>query len=115
MNDQRLVGEMVVSRRWYSLGELCAICGIDATLVVEMTAHGVIPVPGDQPDAWIFSEHDLLRSKKAIRLRNDLGIDWSGLALALDLLDEIERLRAALARQRPDDPDADVIDSPFSP
>jgi len=32
-------------------------------------------------------------TKKACRLPNDLDIDWAGIALAISLLDELERLR----------------------
>ena len=78
MNDGSIVGEVVVATRWYSLRQVCEICGIEAVLVWEMAEHGVIDPPGDQPDAWSFSEFDLLRFKEAIRLRNDLGIDWAG-------------------------------------
>ena len=113
MSDDRLVGEVVVSACWYSLSQVCEICGIEAVLVAELAAHGVINPPGGEPEMWSFSEHDLLRSQKAIRLRNDLGIDWAGLALALDLLEEIERLRAQVARHRSDET-ATTIDSGFS-
>jgi chaperone modulatory protein CbpM len=31
-------------------------------------------------------------------LRRDLGVNWAGAALALDLLDELQELRARLRR-----------------
>ena len=32
-------------------------------------------------------------TRKALRLHRDLEIDWSGIAFALSLIDEIEQLR----------------------
>ena len=113
MSIERIIAEVAVAKRSYSLRELCEICGIEDELLVELTSHGVITLSGDGPETWSVSEHDLLRSKKAIRLRNDLGIDWAGLALALNLLDEIERLRADLARHGGLD-HGDVVDGPYS-
>lgn len=88
---------VVGSTRTYTLRELCVVCGVHGELVVEMVAHGVIQPEGAAPAAWRFTEAALDRSKKALRLRRDLGADWPGLALALDLLDEVERLRARVA------------------
>lgn len=100
-SDEVFTGEIVTlgSRdgRTYSLREVCVIVGEDATLVIEMVSFGVIDARGARPDDWSFDEQALFRSKKALRLRRDLGIDWAGLALALDLLDEVERLRARVA------------------
>jgi DNA-binding transcriptional MerR regulator len=42
-----------------------------------------------------FSESGLARLRKIRRLHDDLGLDRAGVEVALHLLDEIERLRAA--------------------
>ena len=82
----------------YTLRELCMVCGIQTELAVEMVVAGVIEAEGARPGSWRFSAADIEHAKKALRLRRDLGVDdWTGLALALDLLDEIARLRARLA------------------
>jgi chaperone modulatory protein CbpM len=87
---------IVGSSRSYTLRELCVVCGVHAELALELVAHGVIQAEGPHQPLR-FSEAALDRSKKALRLRRDLGVDWEGLALALDLLDEVERLRARVA------------------
>ena len=112
MNGQAMDGELVNLRGTYSLGELCAICGIDSAVASEMTRHGLL-VPLAEAKEPRFSEIDLLRSQKALRLRQDLDIDWPGLALVLDLLEEMQRLRDSLARSRAEAPRV-VIDSDFS-
>ncbi len=95
--DQVFSGEIVSDGRTYTLREVCVIIGEHTELVVEMVSYGVIDARGARPDAWAFDERALHRTKKALRLRRDLGIEWAGLALALDLLDEVERLRARIA------------------
>jgi chaperone modulatory protein CbpM len=92
--------EIVSGQRTYTLHEACLVCGVGSTLLVELVEYG-ITLP-QEPGArdWTFSDRALLRAQKALRLRRDLGLELAGLALALDLLDEIERLRREVARLR---------------
>jgi chaperone modulatory protein CbpM len=46
----------------------------------------------------VFSGCALLRARAALRLVRDLEVSVAGAALVLDLLDEIETLRARLRR-----------------
>jgi len=90
-NDQ-MSGIVLDTRTTFTLVEFCSACGVEQRRVVEMVEEGVIePVP-DGPD-WRFHGEALLRAKRALRLVRDLGVNWPGAALALDLLDEIERLQ----------------------
>jgi chaperone modulatory protein CbpM len=74
------------------LDELCRACGVDSAWINEMMAHGVVePQPGMR-----FSAVSIIRLRKARRLEQAFSLNTSGVALALDLLDEIERLRARL-------------------
>jgi chaperone modulatory protein CbpM len=83
----------IANSRTYTLRELCQVCGVHAEAVVEMVSYGVVEPMGPRPQSWRFTQAALDRSKKALRMRRDLGIDWPGLALSLDLLDELDRLR----------------------
>ena len=56
------------------------------------------PPAGDSPEDWRFGGESLRRARLALRLSRDLEINPSGVALALDLLDEIASLRARLQR-----------------
>jgi chaperone modulatory protein CbpM len=47
---------------------------------------------------WRFSGSSLRRARLALRLSQDLEVNAPGVALALDLMDEIEELRARLHR-----------------
>lgn len=59
---------------------------------------GVIaPQAGTAPHSWRFANFQLRQVAVASRLQRDLGVNLAGAALALQLLDEIETLRAQLA------------------
>lgn len=77
----------------FSLREFCHACGVRSELVVEMVEEGVIEPQGGSPDDWRFHGPMLVRAKRALRLVNDLGVNWPGAALALDLLEQLEALR----------------------
>ena len=91
-------GEIVAGTRFYSLIEVGVICGIKTDRLIAFVAQGIVPIDCSDPETWRFSESALLRLKKATRLHRDLGIEDAGLALALDLLDEITKLRRQIER-----------------
>lgn len=79
-----------------SLRELCQDCGVHAETVIELVEHGVLDPQGSAPGQWQFSGPDLLRIKRALRLQRDLSVNLAGVALTLDLLEEIEQLKRQL-------------------
>ena len=81
-----------------TLADLCRACAAEADLIVAFVAEGILvphsPAPlGDVHTLWRFSGLYLHRAKVAVRLQNDLGVNLAGVALALDLMDELAMLR----------------------
>jgi len=76
----------------FSLTEVCAACCVSEELVVEIVAEGIVEPAGDQGQ-WRFTGLALARVQRVLRLQHDFGVNLAGAALALDLLEEIERLR----------------------
>jgi chaperone modulatory protein CbpM len=77
-----------------SLREVCLACGVHAEYVLELVAEGVIqPAPERGAQAWRFDGIAVTRIQRALRLEQDLGVNLPGIALVLDLLDELERQR----------------------
>jgi len=77
-----------------SLRVVCHVCGVHAEYVVELVAEGVIqPADDDPPHAWRFNGLAVTRVQRAVRLQEDLGVNLAGVALALELLDQLEQLR----------------------
>ena len=84
----------------FSLGEVCAACHVAEEIVVEIVAEGIVEPSGTDRGEWRFTGVALTRVQRALRLQHDFGVNLAGAALALDLLDELERLRRS---QRPSD------------
>jgi chaperone modulatory protein CbpM len=77
-----------------SVVEFCQICQINSTEVIEMVQEGVVePVKGVTYQEWHFNSSAINRLRTAKRLQQDLQINLPGIALALDLLQELEQLR----------------------
>lgn len=85
-----------------TLDELCRTCAVHTGYIVALVQEGVIVpalVPGDSsaPETWRFNSLHVRHTKVAWRLQHDLDVNLPGAALALQLLDELESLRAQLA------------------
>tara|TARA_R110001592_G_scaffold363352_2_gene684772 strand:+ start:33532 stop:33837 length:306 start_codon:yes stop_codon:yes gene_type:complete len=78
---------------YLSFTEVCLQTGVAKDTVFEIVEHGIIEPIGTAPDEWLFSPTMLTVTKKAVRLHRDLEVDWEGIALAIELLDEVEQLR----------------------
>ena len=59
-------------------------------------SEGVLSPAGATPQDWRFSGDSLKRAKTAARLMDDLELNLPGVALALNLLDELDQLRSQL-------------------
>lgn len=79
----------------FSLAELCAACSVSEQVVIEIVAEGVVEPLGRDRAQWRFSGVALARVHRVMRLQQDFGVNLAGAALALDLLEEVERLRRA--------------------
>jgi chaperone modulatory protein CbpM len=77
-----------------TLAELCDICHISSDFIQELIAFDVVHPKGHAPNEWIFELAELQRIQKALRLQRDLEVNLAGVALALNLLEELEELRA---------------------
>lgn len=91
-----LTGELIDDDVELSLAELCRACQIPAERILEFIDEGIIEPYGSEPAQWRFYGIGIRRIRCAIRLQHDLGINLSGVALALDLLEEITVLRRRL-------------------
>ena len=91
-----LSGVIVEEQSELTLVEVSQACAAEVEWVIELVHEGVIePERGEQPD-WIFPGMQLRRALTARRLQQDLGLNLAGVALALQLLDEIAELRERL-------------------
>ena len=71
---------------------------MSAERVRRLIDEGIVEPVGSTPDEWRFTRISVTRVRFVERVSRDLDVNTAGAALALDLLDEIERLRARLRR-----------------
>lgn len=81
----------------YSLKDICRICESQTEWVIELVEYGVLQPSGKSRHQWQFSGSSLHTAMRARRLQQDLGLNFSGIALVLELLDEVETLRSRLS------------------
>jgi len=93
-----LSGRIVEDEKRLTLRQLCDVCGVRAEYVIELVDEGFIEPSGMEKSHWCFSGVAIKRVRKAKRLQHDLGINLAGVALAVELIDELEKLHALLNR-----------------
>ena len=80
------------------------MCAVRIEYIEELVEEGLITpqveqvdvrhaVEGREPRSWRFTGMHMRQARIAAHLQSDLGINLAGVALALQLLDEVEALR----------------------
>ncbi len=85
-----------------TLADLSRACASHAEWVIELVEEGILEPQGREMTRWRFSGPQLRRAQMVRHLQDDLGVNLAGAALALELIEEIERLRSRLRRYEPD-------------
>lgn len=93
-----LRGHVVEEEIELSLVELCQACGAEREEVSVWVLEGVLEPAGRTPEDWRFSGSALRRARLAASFSRELELNAAGVALALDLMDEIASLKAQLRR-----------------
>lgn len=74
------------------LDEACSALGVESRQILKIVETGIINPAQNAPEEWRFDPDMMSIARRALRLRRDLQIDWSTVALVLDLVDERDRL-----------------------
>lgn len=98
MAGETLTGILLDERYELTVAELCRACAGTDDWVVELVREGVLDPVDARAREWRFPGTSLRRARTAMRLQRDLGLNLAGIALALDMLDEIDNLRSRLRR-----------------
>ena len=82
-----------------SVADLCRMFAVEEHHIVELVEEGVlgtrdaVNVIEIDKTEWRFHGTQVRRARIALRLERDLGINVPGVALVLELLEELEQLR----------------------
>lgn len=79
-----------------TLTELSQACGTHAERIIELVEEGILEPVGNSISQWQFPGISLQRARISLRLQRDLGVNFAGVALALDLMDEVNNLEMQL-------------------
>ncbi len=96
MRNEILTGLLLDEESSLTLGELSRACRMHAEWIVELVDQGILEPGGPDATHWCFSGPSLRRARTVMHLQRDLGVNLAGAALVLDLVEEIEGLRARL-------------------
>ena len=91
-----LTGQVLDDTIELTLIEITEACSLSTEQIGELVEEGVLEPIGEEPTNWRFRGTCLNKARVAMRLQKDLGLNLAGVALALDLLSEIETLRSRL-------------------
>ena len=83
-----------------SVSELGRLCTVDTHHIVALVEEGILSASVGEDGELRLSGASLSRARIALRLQRDLELNVAGVALALELMQEIEHLRRELQHGR---------------
>lgn len=83
---------------WLSRGELAAAAGISSAMLSRLIRLGLVEPPAPGPDE--FAAGVATRLKRMLRLHHDVGVNLTGAAIIIDLLERLDRMETELRRTR---------------
>ncbi len=99
MNNTALViGLCLAGDQLLAIEAFARACGTDAEFIRQLVDEELLQPATPAPD-WRFGGEQLARARRILRLQRDFEASLPSVAVMLELLDEIERLRSALRRE----------------
>jgi chaperone modulatory protein CbpM len=96
--DLHLRAELVAADDWLRIDEICVRLSVEPQWITELVELGALdPRGGDRPEAWLFPRRELPRVLAMTRLVSDLGVNLTGAAIIVELVEERRRLLGRLA------------------
>jgi len=94
--DTIFTGLVVEESTTYTLIEVCSHYHIPQELLLEMVEYGIFQAKTTKQESLTFSAAELRKIEKGFRLHRDLDVNLAGVALALELLEQIDNLHHEL-------------------
>ena len=83
------------SRQFLNIGELSRFAGLHPMMIQRLFRLGLIDPQIEEPEL-LFEDTVLFRIGTIMRMKNDLGLNFAGCGLVLDLLEKVEKLERQL-------------------
>jgi chaperone modulatory protein CbpM len=94
-DDRAFPGTIFDESEILSIEDLSRMCAVDQRHIVEFVEEGVLNVV-NVSSKWHFTGDALRRARLAVRLERDLELNLAGVALAVELIEELAQLRREL-------------------
>ncbi len=91
------IGVCLTDEHALELEAFANACGTEADFVRLLVDEGLVQPLVDRP-AWRFGGEEIARVRRICRLQRDFEANLQSVAVMLDLMSEIERLRSRLQR-----------------
>jgi chaperone modulatory protein CbpM len=98
--DETLSGVIFEESARLTVADLSRLCAVDERHIVDYVEEGVLHAVQIGTTEWHFTGAALRRARLALRLERDLELNLAGVALALELMEELEHLRRELKARR---------------
>ena len=98
LNQDIIKGILLDEETELSLNDLCKACSCSAEWIIELVNEGVLEPVNYQQTRWSFTGDSLQIAQTAMRLQRDLGVNLAGIALTLELMQQIDKLESRLSR-----------------
>lgn len=84
---------MIDNLNYITYRELCRTEGIESEYVIAIVEYGIVTPKNQAPiEEWVFEANSVYWIKKALRLRQDLEIDWVAVSMVIELLRQKDTL-----------------------
>ena len=88
--------ELIDEQTVFTLADLCRSCAVEAEFIEAMVEQGIIEPTGTRGRHWCFAASSLRRTRVTVHLQKDLGVNLAGAALALELMERIDKIESQL-------------------
>ena len=79
--------------QYIDIAELCESESIDEDIIIEVVEYGIaVPHRGETLSEWIFDLENAHWIKKAVKLNQQLLLDWVAISMVIDLMKDKEKL-----------------------
>lgn len=79
-----------------TLEELCSACRITPEFIRELIEYGALDCDDVSLEIYRFRPEQLRRVRTIVHLHDDLEVNIPGATLAIELIEEMERMRAKI-------------------
>jgi chaperone modulatory protein CbpM len=98
MEHEILIGNIIGNECVLTAEELARACCAEVSWIAELIDMGILAQQGEDQSGWRFCAADLTSARRAARLQRAFEANTEAVAVMLDLMTEIKRLRDRLKR-----------------